>query len=101
MSAPKSHTKLRACLKCKLVKTETQWVQEGCENCDELSIRDDIERVQDCTSAYFEGLIAMMSPNDSWVSKWNGLERRTPGCYAVDVEGELPEYADREEGDKA
>jgi transcription elongation factor SPT4 len=96
MSAPKTHTKLRACLRCKLIKAESQWVQEGCENCKDLAIENDTERVQDCTSPYFEGLIAMMSPNDSWVSKWSGLENRVPGCYAVDVEGELPEYAERE-----
>uniref|UniRef100_A0A8C6R3M6 Spt4/RpoE2 zinc finger domain-containing protein n=1 Tax=Nannospalax galili TaxID=1026970 RepID=A0A8C6R3M6_NANGA len=40
------------------------------------------EIVYDCTSSSFDGITAMMSPEDSWVS--NNFK---PGVYAVSVAG--------------
>jgi transcription elongation factor SPT4 len=33
----------------------------------------DREIVHECTSANFDGLIAMMKPNESWASRWQGI----------------------------
>ncbi|NXS23434.1 SPT4H factor, partial [Mystacornis crossleyi] len=36
-------------------------------------------------------IIAMMSPEDSWVSKWQRISTFKPGVYAVSVTGRLPQ----------
>ena len=43
---------LRCCLRCNLVKTFEQFVDDGCDNCPVLGMKDDQERVVDCTSRY-------------------------------------------------
>ena len=99
-SVPDKLTHLRACLHCHIIKSESQWTKEGCDNCAHLGIKNDYERMLRCTSNKFEGIIALMSPNSSWVAKWNRLADRIPGCYAVDVAGTLPEdFAGEEDKD--
>jgi len=79
---------LRACMVCSIVQSGTKFVSSGCPNCDEfLEMRHSADVVQDCTSAVFEGMIAMADPGTSWVAKWQRLEGYAPGTYAVKVEG--------------
>ena len=99
-SAPAGYTRLRACLKCKLIKTEEQWVKEGCQNCEDLDFKGNSEDMISCTSARFEGIISLINPKQSWVAKWNHLEDRVPGCYAVDVQGSRPDDYQEEDDDK-
>lgn len=82
---------LRACLRCTLIKSFDQFVDEGCENCPFMHLKDDQRRVQECTTPYFEGMVAMMQPESSWVSQWQRIQDFYPGLYAVLVTGELPE----------
>lgn len=35
-------------------------------------------------------VIAVMSPEDSWVCKWQRISRFTKGIYAISVSGRLP-----------
>ncbi|KAJ3254928.1 transcription elongation factor spt4 [Boothiomyces macroporosus] len=66
--ADKDRRKLRACMLCSLVKSFDQFRRDGCENCEDvLNMKDDSDRVMDCTSPTFEG-----------------------GIYAVQVVGKLP-----------
>ena len=39
---------LRACLRCYLIKSFDQFLDEGCENCDFLAMQDDRKRVSSC-----------------------------------------------------
>lgn len=79
---------LRACMVCSIVQPGTKFVQAGCPNCEEfLEMRHSADVVQDCTSAVFEGMIALTNPKDSWVAKWQRLTEYVPGSYAVKVEG--------------
>ena len=48
------------------------------------------ESVYTCTSSSFEGVVAMMSPDDSWVAKWQRIGNLVKGCYAISVQGKLP-----------
>lgn len=98
-SPPAGYSKLRACLVCKLLKTEDQWLKEGCGNCPGPDNIKDIERVQEYTSAVFEGVLSLMHPEKSWAGKWNfsNFEQLVPGCYAIDVVGSLPEGMPGEE----
>uniref|UniRef100_A0A8C4Q6A7 SPT4 homolog, DSIF elongation factor subunit n=1 Tax=Eptatretus burgeri TaxID=7764 RepID=A0A8C4Q6A7_EPTBU len=54
------------------------------------------DMVYDCTSSSFDGVISMMSPEDSWVAKWQRLGSSKPGVYAISVTGRLPQGIVRE-----
>nr|CAB3458660.1 unnamed protein product [Digitaria exilis] len=62
---------LRACLRCRLVKTYDQFRENGCENCPFLEMERENENVVNCTTPNFTGFI--------------------PGCYTLAVSEELPE----------
>ena len=90
-SIPKDTRNLRACLLCSLIKHFEQFEADGCDNCDEfLRMKRNRENVHDCTSSNFDGTIAVMSPEDSWVCKWQRINRFVRGVYAISVTGRLP-----------
>ncbi|XP_005863294.1 PREDICTED: transcription elongation factor SPT4-A-like [Myotis brandtii] len=96
-TVPKDLRHLRACLLHSLVKTTDQFEYDGCDNCDAyLQMKVNREKVYDCTSSSFDGIIAMMSPEDRWVSKWQGVSNFKPGVYAVLVTGRLTQGIVRE-----
>lgn len=69
-----------------------QFHVEGCENCDDfLHLKDNPERVHECTSSNFDGMIALMDPSDSWVARWQRIDNCARGMYAISVSGDLPE----------
>ncbi|KAG7224496.1 hypothetical protein INR49_015020 [Caranx melampygus] len=73
-TVPKDLRHLRACLLCSLVKTIDQFEYDGCDNCESfLQMKGNREMVYECTSSSFDGVIAMMSPEDSWVAKWQRI----------------------------
>jgi transcription elongation factor SPT4 len=89
--------KLRACMLCSLVKSADEFVDSGCENCDEvLNFKGDKERSLECTSANFEGIMALLKPEKSWVARWyirltrQRIDKFTRGIYAVQVVGTIP-----------
>ncbi|KAI9492547.1 Spt4/RpoE2 zinc finger-domain-containing protein [Zychaea mexicana] len=89
---PTEKKQLRACLLCSLVKTASQFRANGCENCDDLlRMRDYPDRVAECTSSKFEGVIALMQPPESWVARWQRIDKFTRGVYAIRVYGRIPE----------
>jgi transcription elongation factor SPT4 len=76
MSAPIPSTlrDLRACKICCLIKTYDQFIRGGCDNCDYfLHMKNNADKVFDCTSANFDGMISLMDPTDSWVAKWQRI----------------------------
>ncbi|XP_065912672.1 transcription elongation factor SPT4-A-like [Dysidea avara] len=90
-TVPKEARHLRACKLCSLVKTHDQFLAAGCDNCERwLELKGNREAISECTSHNFDGLISLMSPVDSWVARWQRIERCVQGCYAVSVSGDLP-----------
>ena len=88
---PKDLRQLRACLSCSLIKTFDQFETDGCDNCESfLGLKHNRDHVYDCTSANFDGFIGATKPDDSWVSKWQRINRFKPGVYAISVSGRLP-----------
>ncbi|CAK0786868.1 hypothetical protein CVIRNUC_010082 [Coccomyxa viridis] len=79
---------LVACMHCKLVKTEDQFYDNGCENCLSQSMMGDAERVQECTTNDFQGLVTILNPGSSWTARWLHIAKCKPGVYALAVAGE-------------
>lgn len=89
---PQATRNLRACLVCSIVLQRNTFLNSGCPNCPFLEIQrggGDDSGLEECTSAVFEGMIAMDKPEQSWVAKWQRIENYVPGCYAVKVVGRL------------
>ncbi|KAL1957670.1 hypothetical protein VTO42DRAFT_5647 [Malbranchea cinnamomea] len=90
--SPAQQRTLRACMVCSIVQLQSKFVREGCPNCEHvLSLRGNLESIQECTSQVFEGLITLADAPSSWVAKWQRLEGYVPGTYAVKVVGSLPQ----------
>lgn len=60
------------------------FANKGCPN-------DGVDDVETFTSPVFEGIMAMMSPTESWVARWQRIDTFTPGIYATRVQGVLNE----------
>mmetsp|Transcript_5627 Transcript_5627/g.7608 ORF Transcript_5627/g.7608 Transcript_5627/m.7608 type:complete len:122 (+) Transcript_5627:98-463(+) len=82
---------LRACLRCRLLKSYNQFYDKGCENCPFLSLAQDQERVVECTTTNFSGIFSVMDPQGSWAARWSHLGRFVPGCYALTLYEDPPE----------
>ena len=66
---------VRACKRCGILKSVGQFIDQGCENCDQfLHMADDPAQVNKCTTAFYEGQVAVMDPRDSWAAKWIRVE---------------------------
>ncbi|KZV54543.1 transcription initiation factor TFIID subunit 4b-like [Dorcoceras hygrometricum] len=61
---------LRACLRCRLIKTYDQFLDSGCENCPFFKMEEDPGRVANCTTPNFNGVISIMDTTRSWAARW-------------------------------
>jgi transcription elongation factor SPT4 len=55
-------------------------------------MKGDADRVMDCTSNEFNGMLALTKPKDSWMARWQRIDRFQGGIYAVVVKGQLPDH---------
>ena len=62
---------------CRLVLDGHKWKinKYRCPNC----------KATDVETKEFSGMISLIMPQESWVAKWNELQNRMPGVYAVHV----------------
>ncbi|CAE7291195.1 SPT4, partial [Symbiodinium pilosum] len=72
---------------------KAQFFELGCPNCrDSLDMQENEARVLACTTANYAGFFSLVR-SGAFASRFTGLERRTPGCYALIVHGSLPEIS--------
>ena len=89
-SVPDDLKHIRACKRCGLLKSVNQFIDHGCENCPFLHMAEEgAQQVNRCTTAFFEGQIAVMDPRDSWAAKWIRVDAYLPGLYAIVVTGQF------------
>lgn len=89
---PNQQRNMRACMVCSIVRTQQQFLNNGCPNCEDfLELVGNSEQINDCTSQVFDGLISVTDTRRSWVARYQRLEGYVPGVYATQVEGILPE----------
>ncbi|GBF97153.1 transcription elongation factor-like [Raphidocelis subcapitata] len=81
---------LRACFVCRLIKTERQFEEAGCDNCRFLRLEDDRDAVANLTTPNFTGMIAAITPKSSWATRWERLDKAVPGCYALAINEDAP-----------
>ncbi|KAI9807279.1 MAG: Transcription elongation factor SPT4 [Piccolia ochrophora] len=92
--APGQQRNLRACMVCSIVQLQSRFMREGCPNCEDiLALQGSSEAIEECTSQVFEGLVTLADPAQSWVARWQRLDKYVGGVYAVKVMGTLPEDA--------
>jgi len=88
---PTSCKDMRACIACRLIQTKEQFFRNGCPTCgDFLRMQEDEGRIAQCTTTKFHGYIALLRPG-AFVSRYCGLEKRSPGLYALSVVGKIPD----------
>lgn len=94
---PKDLRRLRACIRCHLIKTVDQFVADGCENCRSMS-HGSHDQVMEETTDRYAGFVSLMdaNPSTSWVARYfagtfplAGEQRRKAGVYAMKVYEEL------------
>eukprot|EP01100_Stratorugosa_tubuloviscum_P005626 TRINITY_DN2508_c0_g1_i1.p1 TRINITY_DN2508_c0_g1~~TRINITY_DN2508_c0_g1_i1.p1 ORF type:complete len:102 (-),score=44.43 TRINITY_DN2508_c0_g1_i1:58-363(-) len=76
---------LRACKRCKLVKSNSEFLKNGCDNCDE-NIKKSKDDIKKQTTKDFHGVIAVLNFEQSWVL--NALRIKptyVKGLYAMDI----------------
>ncbi|KAF7327764.1 Transcription elongation factor SPT4 [Mycena kentingensis (nom. inval.)] len=89
--------RLRACLLCSIVQQPADFLKVGCPNCEEiLQIKNSTGRVSSCTTTDFDGVIAVIDPENSWVAKWQRTSKYVQGMYAARVKGRVPEDVEAE-----
>eukprot|EP00450_Noctiluca_scintillans_P028729 CAMPEP_0194548798 /NCGR_PEP_ID=MMETSP0253-20130528/94197_1 /TAXON_ID=2966 /ORGANISM="Noctiluca scintillans" /LENGTH=145 /DNA_ID=CAMNT_0039396151 /DNA_START=77 /DNA_END=514 /DNA_ORIENTATION=+ len=72
--------------------TKEQFFQLGCPCCrDVLNMQENEGRVVACTTTLYQGIMAVIKPG-SFATRFNGLDKRRPGCYALAVQGTIPEH---------
>ncbi|RDB15458.1 Transcription elongation factor SPT4 [Hypsizygus marmoreus] len=88
---------LRACLLCSIIQLPVDYRKHGCPNCEEImQMKQNSERIASCTTTYFDGVIAVIDPENSWVARWQRTSKYVRGMYAVRVKGRIPEDVEAE-----
>ncbi|KAI9633987.1 transcription initiation protein spt4 [Dioszegia hungarica] len=81
---------LRACLICSILQDISEFNDDGCPNCEDVvEMKGSLERVIECTSVMWDGMICVIEPQESWVARWQRIGSR--GLYAVRVTGVPPQ----------
>ena len=84
---PNATTRLRACLRCKIILSSQQFLREGCPNCTDLDMIGDRTAVDQLTTRNYSGAAAIVDPKTSWVGRNIKADTLIAGVYAISVQG--------------
>jgi len=88
---------LRACLLCSIIQTPVDFRRNGCPNCEDImQMKGSPDRIQACTTTHFDGSIAVVDPEKSWVARWQRTNKYVRGVYAITVKGRIPDDVEQE-----
>ncbi|KAJ3561126.1 hypothetical protein NP233_g10389 [Leucocoprinus birnbaumii] len=88
---------LRACLLCSIILSPADFRKIGCPNCEDImQLKGSPDRIAVCTTTSFEGVIAAINPESSWVARWQRTTNYARGMYAAYVKGRVPEDVEAE-----
>lgn len=76
---PNRLSNLRACLQCKLIKTEVQFAEEGCDNCPNVGL----SNLSSYTTPTFQGMLGCYDPQRSWVARWQRQSELLPPIHST------------------
>ncbi|GBE78949.1 Transcription elongation factor spt4 [Sparassis crispa] len=54
------------------------------------------DRIQACTTTHFDGVVAIIEPETSWVARWQRVSKYARGMYAARVKGRIPDDVEAE-----
>ncbi|KAF7682933.1 Transcription elongation factor SPT4 [Astathelohania contejeani] len=83
--------KLKACMNCSRLETNQTFKTTGCPNCPFLEYHRKSDNLYDGVSDSYQGMIWVIKPEQSWVAKWQRLNKYKEGLYAMTVEGVMPD----------
>ena len=90
-----------ACKDCRIVLSQTQFMQSGCPNCEEDSGPMDRDEVADRTTLNFASFIGVVDSSSSWVARVIGQGNSPSAIYAATVQrDDDEEYNDDEEAEE-
>lgn len=87
---PNATSRLRACLRCKIILSPQQFARAGCPNCD-VDFIGDRQTVEELTTRNYSGTTAIIDPSRSWIGRNIKVSSMVPGVYAIAVQGYAPE----------
>ncbi|KAG5716143.1 hypothetical protein E4T56_gene10931 [Termitomyces sp. T112] len=61
-----------------------------------MQMKGNSDRIASCTTTYFDGVISVIDPENSWVARWQRTAKYVRGMYAVRVKGRIPEDVEQE-----
>ena len=79
-----------------VIEADREFVESGCDNCAFFNMADDRDRVAECTTTAYSGICSVIDPKGSWAAKWLRLGKLVPGCYALELNDEVPEAVAQE-----
>jgi|TARA_B110000977_G_scaffold103030_1_gene134548 transcription elongation factor SPT4 len=59
-------------------------------------MNDDRDRVVECTTPAYSGVCTVINPSASWTAKWLRLGKLVPGCYALEINDDVPDAVAQE-----
>ena len=71
-------------------------MEGGCDNCEFFQMNDDRDRVVECTTPAYSGVCTVINPSASWTAKWLRLGKLVPGCYALEIDDDVPDAVAQE-----